>query len=242
MNRNRVIAGNWKMNTTRNDALQLVTALEQSSVPDGAEVVIFPPFVWLEAVGRLLRSRIQLGAQDCSAEARGAFTGQVSAEQIRELCRWVIVGHSERRRDGCESNELVGRKASAALSAGLTTIACVGESIETRESGHAEAFVGGQIDAIIETVGADSTALVIAYEPIWAIGTGISATADDAQAMCAFIRNRLGHRGGSTKVLYGGSVTPENASSYLSQIDVDGLLVGGASLKADQFIAIVGAC
>lgn len=242
MNRRILIAGNWKMNTTRNEALQLITAIQQAPVPDGVDVVIFPPFVWLEAVGRSLRDQVQLGAQDCSAEARGAFTGQVSAEQIRELCDWVIVGHSERRRDGSESNELVGRKAAAAIAAGLTPIACVGESIETRESGRAEAFVGSQIDAILEAAGPDTTDLVIAYEPIWAIGTGVSATADDAQAMCAFIRGRLGRRGENVSVLYGGSVVPENASAYLAQNDVDGLLVGGASLKADQFLAIVGAC
>jgi triosephosphate isomerase len=231
------------MNTTRNDALALASALTDAGVPQDVDVAIFPPSIWIEAVRRALGQNIHLGAQDCSAEVKGAFTGQVAAAQLRELCSMVIVGHSERRRDACESDDLVGRKAAAALAAGLTPIACVGESLEVREAGEAENVVGSQVDAIVREIGdVPASEFVLAYEPIWAIGTGRSASSEDAQSMCAFIRSRIGAGGPDVRILYGGSVVPDNAGAYLAEADVDGLLVGGASLKADQFLAIVAAC
>ncbi|MBX3070004.1 MAG: triose-phosphate isomerase [Thermomicrobiales bacterium] len=231
------------MNTTRNDALALASALTDADLPQNVDVAVFPPSIWIEAVRRALGQDIHLGAQDCSAEVKGAFTGQVAAVQLRELCDMVIVGHSERRRDAYESDELVGRKAAAALAAGLTPIACVGESLEVREAGEAENVVGSQVDAIVQAIGdVPASEFVLAYEPIWAIGTGRSASSEDAQSMCAFIRSRIGAGGPDVRILYGGSVVPDNAGAYLAQADVDGLLVGGASLKADQFLAIVAAC
>ncbi len=244
MARRVLIAGNWKMNTSRNEALALATSMLKRHSSAEVDCVIFPPVIWLEAVARVLAgSSVQVGAQDCSSEARGAFTGQIAPDMVRELGNWVIVGHSERRRDAGESDQLVGRKAAAALQADLTPIMCVGESLEVRESGNAEAFVGDQVDAILaENTSTPGDRLVFAYEPIWAIGTGRSASAEDAQTMAAFIRRRVGARGQGVRVLYGGSVTADNAPAYLVNPDVDGLLVGGASLKADQFLAILAAC
>ncbi len=243
--RKPLIAGNWKMNASRNDALALATTVAQAPRLANADVVIFPPFLWLEAVARAISgSNLGLGGQDCSAEDRGAYTGQISAPMLTELCDWVIVGHSERRRDAAESDALVGRKARAALLAGLRPIVCVGEAIDARESGRHEHVVGGQVEAVLAEVSdIDTSTLVWAYEPIWAIGTGRSASPSDAQAMAAYIRSKTRSQlGEDVRILYGGSVVPENATTYLSEPDVDGLLVGGASLKADQFLAIIEAC
>lgn len=243
--RKTLIAGNWKMNSSRNDALALATTIAHSPLPANTEVAIFPPFLWIEAVARAIASsELGIGGQDCSAELQGAFTGQISAPMLAELCGWVIVGHSERRRDAAESDALVGRKTRAALLAGLTPIVCVGEALDAREAGQQEQVVGAQVEAVLaELADIDASTLLFAYEPIWAIGTGRSASSGDAQSMAAYIRSRIiSHLGGAVRVLYGGSVVPENATSYLSQPDVDGLLVGGASLKADQFLAIIEAC
>ncbi|MGD9715329.1 MAG: triose-phosphate isomerase [Thermomicrobiales bacterium] len=243
--RTKLIAGNWKMNTSRNDALALATEVCEATLPPGVEVVIFPPFIWLEAIARATRgSSVALGAQDCSDQTSGAFTGQISAGMLSELCRWVIVGHSERRRDACESDQLVGRKARAAIESGLKPIVCVGESLEVRENNEQERIVGAQIEAVLtELRGLDVTECVIAYEPIWAIGTGRSASADDAQRMASFIRASIANQfGGNLRILYGGSVVAQNASSFLSEPDVDGLLVGGASLKPEEFLSIIESC
>jgi triosephosphate isomerase len=191
-------------------------------------------------------SRVALGAQDCSAEAAGAYTGQVSASMLNGLCKYVIVGHSERRRDCCESDEIVGSKARAAQEAGMTPIACVGESLVVRDSGNALPWIESQVDAIASAVGAGALSqVVIAYEPIWAIGTGRSASPDDAEQVVAAIRARLAASDSvaaeSVRILYGGSANPANAASYLGTANIDGLLVGGASLEADSFLEIIAA-
>jgi len=243
--RARLIAGNWKMNLEEWAAIELAGSIADGLGDRVTEVVICPPFPWLVPVSAVLQgSRVRLGAQDCSAERSGAFTGQVSATMLNGLCSHVIVGHSERRRDCCESNELVGRKAAAAIDAGLVPIACVGESIDVRNAGNAVAWVDEQVAAIVAGVGADRLGqLVIAYEPIWAIGSGKSASPDDAEEIASAIRQQLAtsnpDAAGVVRILYGGSATPANARAYLDAPNVDGLLVGGACLKSDSFLEIV---
>lgn len=245
--RTRLIVGNWKMNLEEWSAVELAASIADGLPSGSAGVVICPPFPWLVPVAAVLQgSRVALGAQDCSAEVSGAYTGQVSAAMLNGLCSFAIVGHSERRRDCCESNELVGRKAAAALAAGITPITCVGESLETRDAGDAIPSVETQVDAIVAAVGReDLSRIVIAYEPIWAIGTGRSASPDDAQAMAAAIRARVMETDALAadrlRILYGGSANAANAGIYLSAPDVDGLLVGGASLKSDSFLEIIAA-
>lgn len=245
--RTPLIAGNWKMNLEEWAAVELAGSIADGMLDGPSEVVICPPFPWLVPVAAVLEgSRVAIGAQDCSAEVSGAYTGQVSASMLNGLCQFAIVGHSERRRDMCESDELVGRKAHAALDAGLPPIACVGESLEVRESGDAVSWVESQVDAIASAVGRHRIdRLVIAYEPIWAIGTGRSATVDDAEEMAAAIRGRLVESAPDSpevvRILYGGSANVENAGAYLDAANIDGLLVGGASLKADSFLEIVSA-
>jgi len=241
----RLIAGNWKMNLEEWAAVELAGSIADGLGDGAAEVLVCPPFPWLVPVAAVLQgSRIQLGAQDCSAEQSGAFTGQVSATMLNGLCRYVIVGHSERRRDCCESNELVGRKAAAVIDAGLVPIGCVGESIDVRNAGNAVSWVDEQVAAIVAGVGAERLGqLVIAYEPIWAIGSGRSASPDDAEEICAAIRQQLAtsnpHAAETVRILYGGSATPTNARAYLDTPNVDGLLVGGSCLKSDSFLEIV---
>jgi triosephosphate isomerase len=247
VHRTRLIAGNWKMNLEEWAAVELAGSIADGLPPGTADVVVFPPFPWLVPVSAVLEgSRVALGAQDCSSEAPGAYTGQVSASMLNGLCRYVIVGHSERRRDCCESNELVGQKALAAIEAGIAPIVCVGEALDSRKAGNAVAWVEEQLDAITAVVGADRLdQLAIAYEPIWAIGTGHSASVEDAEAMCAEIRRRLAETNPSAaetvRILYGGSVNASNADAYLGTASIDGLLVGGASLKSDSFLGIVAA-
>lgn len=247
VDRTRLIAGNWKMNLEEWAAVELAGSIADGLPAGSTEVVICPPFPWLVPVAAVLEgSKVALGAQDCSAETSGAYTGQVSAAMLNGLCRFAIVGHSERRRDCQESNELVGNKARAALSAGITAIACVGESIEVRDAGNAIPWIEVQVDAIVNAVEREQLAeLVIAYEPIWAIGTGRSASTADAEGIATVIRARIGAANTEAakvvRILYGGSVTPDNAAGYLDAPSVDGLLVGGASLKADSFLEIVAA-
>jgi triosephosphate isomerase len=248
VSRRRLIIGNWKMNTTRSEALALATSLRDSRAYRDLDLAVCPPFLWIEPVWRVLSgTQLAVGGQDCWHEPSGAFTGQVSPTQLAELCTLVIVGHSEHRRDAGESNELVGLKAVAALDADLMPVVCIGESIETRQAGEAEQWVEEQVSSVIEVVGEALLArCVFAYEPIWAIGSGMSANAGDAQLMAAFVRELIG--GGSeeaaetVRILYGGSVNPGNAASFVDQPDVDGLLVGGASLQAESFLGIADAC
>lgn len=244
--RRQLIAGNWKMYTARAEAVRLAERIAGFDTTF-ADVLICPPFPWLIPVADALRgSPVQLGAQDVWPGANGAFTGGVSTAMLSELVTHVIVGHSERRQVVGENNELVRAKLGAVLSAGLTPILCVGESLATRESGDAESFVRGQlISALSECSPDERERCVVAYEPIWAIGTGRAASAADAESMATAIRTELNlmqaGAGESIRILYGGSVTPANAVETLAQPNVDGALVGGASLHADAFGAIVAA-
>jgi triosephosphate isomerase (TIM) len=247
MPRKPIVAGNWKMNTTVPEGLALVDALLPliESV-SGVDRVVCPPFVSLHPISERLRgSEIAVGAQNLYVEPRGAFTGEISAEMLVGLARYVIVGHSERRHILGESNEAVAKKVRAAAGAGLLPILCVGETLDEREAGQTEAVLRRQVRTALE--GAETPAgLVLAYEPVWAIGTGRAATAADANAGGGIIRDELSRVLGAevaaqTRIQYGGSVSPDNAAELLGQPEVDGALVGGASLKADSFAAIVKA-
>jgi triosephosphate isomerase len=248
--RRPIVAGNWKMHGTRADNARLVEEL-LAGLPDGvgAECLVCPPFVYLQEVGRLVRDTpIQLAAQDVCAEAQGAFTGEVSAAMLKDVgCGYVIVGHSERRWIYHESDQLVARKFAAAQAKSLVPILCVGEQLAEREAGRTEQVVGRQLDVVLELCGVGAlNDAVIAYEPVWAIGTGRSATPEQAQAVHAFIRERIGLRdakiAAATRVLYGGSVKASNAAELFARPDVDGGLIGGASLNAEEFLAILAAC
>lgn len=206
-----------------------------------AEVAVCPPLVYLQQAGNILAgSNIWLGAQDVSASENGAFTGEVSTSMLADLdCRFVIVGHSERRQYHRESNELVAKKFVAAQSAKLVPVFCVGETLQEREAEETLIVIGEQLRAVIDLVGREAFARsVIAYEPVWAIGTGKTATPDQAQEVHSFIREQLDETGAAVRILYGGSVKPDNAEELFAQKDIDGALVGGASLKANDFIRI----
>jgi triosephosphate isomerase len=248
--RRQIVAGNWKLNGTLPETEGLLAALLKNCSPAvNATVVVCPPFPSLETASHLLDgSHIELGAQDMSEHENGAYTGEVSAAMLLTVgAGWVILGHSERRQYHAESDQLVNRKAKAALTAGLTPVICVGETIEQREAGRTEEVVGTQIDGCLAGFGPDDLKrIVIAYEPVWAIGTGKTATPEMAEAVHAFIRNKLAERDSLSTdivpILYGGSVKPGNAADLMAQPNIDGSLVGGASLKADDFIAIINAC
>ncbi|MBI4310884.1 MAG: triose-phosphate isomerase [Chloroflexi bacterium] len=240
-----LIAGNWKMNTTIQEAAQLAGHLRGSlGGVSGVEVVLCPPYVSLSEVAMALQgSAIKVGAQNMHYEDKGAFTGEVSPQMLLGLCQYVILGHSERRRDFAETDAIVNRKVRKALASGLHPILCVGELLADRQAGREEAVVSASLRASLEDV-AVPRSLVVAYEPVWAIGTGLAATSAQAQAMCALIRRLLAQQFGAeearaTRVLYGGSVTPANIKEFASQPDIDGGLVGGASLNAQQFTEIV---
>ncbi len=247
--RRKLIAGNWKMNGTLAETEALIKALlNGGSRSDRAGVVVCPPFTALSLAANLLKnSHIAVGGQDMSEHPKGAFTGDISAEMLLTLgATYVILGHSERRQYHSESDRLINAKALAALNAGLTPIICIGETLSQRESGQTETVVGTQVDGTLQgmTV-AQLSKCVLAYEPVWAIGTGKTATPDMAQAVHRFIRERLARIDKATAdtipILYGGSVKADNAEGLLSQPDIDGSLVGGASLKADEFISIIRA-
>lgn len=244
-----IVAGNWKMHGSRADTARLIEELlAQSPAMPVAACVLCPPFVYLHEAARLLRdSQFSLGAQDVCAEAQGAFTGEVSAAMLKDVgCEYVIVGHSERRLLYRESDQLVARKFAAALGKGLVPILCVGEQLPEREAGRTREVVSRQLDAVLELCGAGALEQgVIAYEPVWAIGTGRNATPEQAQDVHAFIRGRIGSRdariAAAARILYGGSVKAGNAAELFAMPDVDGGLIGGASLKADEFLAILAA-
>ncbi len=233
-----LVLGNWKLNTTLGEAVALASDVARGADGLAAGVGVCPPLVWLEAVAERLRgSRVALGAQTVSAETTGAFTGEVSAAMLAEVgCRYAIVGHSERRALYGETDALVARKAAAAQAAGLTPVVCVGETLEERDAGDAERVVVESLRASLD--GVAPTPLVVAYEPVWAIGTGRTATPEQAQAMHAALRPVVAP---GTPVLYGGSVKADNAAELFAQPDLDGALVGGASLDADAFLAIARA-
>lgn len=246
--RTALIAGNWKMHKTVADAVQLVEALMadiEASVD--REVLICPPFTALYPLAPLLSdSPIQLGAQNMYSASQGAFTGEISPVMLQELnCRYVILGHSERRQIFKEDDTLINAKIRTALEHGLRPILCVGETKPQRDAGEAEHVTLGQLRAGLGGLAADRIGeVVVAYEPVWAIGTGDTATPVDAQAMHAAIRGALVEHWGSgtakqVRILYGGSVKPDNVDELMSQSDIDGALVGGASLKAEDFLRIV---
>lgn len=246
--RRALIAGNWKMHGSRVSVDALLGALCNGlgSGEPRTEVVVCPASVHLaQAVGLCAGSPIAVGAQDCSHMQSGAFTGEVSADMlIDQGCQWVILGHSERRQYHGESDQLVAAKLSAAIEAGLRPMVCVGETREQREAGDAETIVGRQLTgALADQSGLDD--LVVAYEPVWAIGTGLTATPEQAQDMHAFIRRCLADIEGvdpaATRVLYGGSVKAGNAAELFAGADIDGALVGGAALVAEDFQAIIDA-
>jgi len=249
--RRPLIAGNWKMHKTADEAVALVQALKPLVMDACADrdVVVCPPFTSLQAVAAALKdSSIGLGAQNMYWEEEGAYTGEVSARMILTVgCTNVILGHSERRQYFGEIDETINRKLAAALQAGLAPIVCVGESLEQREAGQIEAVVLGQVDADLADIGAqDAVKVTLAYEPIWAIGTGRTATSAQAEEVHALIRGRLQERYGDEvaekiRIQYGGSVKPENAAELFAQENIDGGLIGGASLDAESFAAIVKA-
>nr|WP_206740484.1 MULTISPECIES: triose-phosphate isomerase [unclassified Oceanicaulis] len=237
--RRKLVAGNWKMNGLLADRAfltELSAALSQT--PD-ADILLCPPATLILAMAQTKPEWLMLGGQDCAMTQSGAHTGDVSARMLADLgCSHVIVGHSERRADHGEDNAIVRAKAKAALEAGLTPILCVGETLEQRESGDAEAVVITQMRASLPECAADQ--IVIAYEPVWAIGTGRTASPEDAQAMHAALRAAWpGSDGDALRILYGGSMNPANADALLSQSDIDGGLIGGASLKPEQFASII---
>jgi triosephosphate isomerase (TIM) len=247
--RTPLLAGNWKMHMTASEAQAFVAALlPRLAGAEGAEVVLAPPFPALDRVGRALAgSAVALAAQNVHPEEKGAFTGEVAPGMLADLgCRYGIVGHSERRGLFGETDALVAAKAAALLRHGIRPIVCVGESLAEREGGHTFEVVGGQIEQSLAQVARDrATDLVVAYEPVWAIGTGRTATPEMAQEVHAMIRARLRERfgaaGAEIRIQYGGSVKPDNAAELLAQEDVDGALVGGASLEAESFARIVQA-
>jgi triosephosphate isomerase len=244
MKRIPMIAGNWKMNTGIDEAVKLVKAMmPEINKLQGVEKVVCPPFVSLAAVKEVIKgSSVRLGAQNVFYEEKGAYTGEVAPPMLAGLCEYVIIGHSERRQYFGETDGMVNKKMKAAIKNGLKPILCVGERLEENEAGQTEEVLTRQVTACADhdyfTHGT-----VIAYEPVWAIGTGKAATATQANATIAFIRRLVtgqqgGDIGGSVRILYGGSVTGANIAEFMKEPDIDGALVGGASLKADDFVSI----
>jgi triosephosphate isomerase len=247
--RSKLVAGNWKMHgsLTENEALlgALLKGLAAGSVSSAFRCAVCAPFPYLAQVQALLRSGgVEWGAQDVSEHAKGAYTGEVSAAMLKDFgCRYVIVGHSERRTLHAEGDALVRRKVNAARAHGLTPIVCVGETLAQRDAGATESVVGAQLDALLADSGVEALGQsVLAYEPVWAIGTGKTATPEQAQAVHELIRKRVAVENAQVaaglQVLYGGSVKAGNAAQLFAMPDIDGALVGGASLDADEFIAI----
>jgi len=239
------VAGNWKMNTNEADAVGLARGVAEATKSAACDVAVCVPFPYLAPVREALRgSHVALGAQDVYWEPKGAFTGEVSVAMLADSCRYVIIGHSERRQFFGETDEWVNRKLAAVLDSSIDPIVCVGEMLDVRRSGRTEQVLEAQLRGGLAGI-ALSPRITVAYEPVWAIGTGETATPEVAQETCAFVRGVLRELGGPVagdiRIQYGGSVNAENAASLLSQPDIDGALVGGASLKADQFAAICAA-
>ncbi|MCI4567255.1 triose-phosphate isomerase [Lysobacter sp. CFH 32150] len=245
--RRRIVAGNWKLHGDRKFAFALLDEIVAFAAPQGVERIVLPPLPYLGELVERYDESLQFGAQDVSVNEQGAYTGEVSAAMLIDVgARYGLVGHSERRQYHRESSELVAAKFFAAKRAGLTPILCVGESLHEREAGQTEWRIEQQLDPIFAEGGAQALeGAIVAYEPVWAIGTGRTATPEQAQAVHAFIRGEIAARDAkiadSLPILYGGSVKPDNAGALFSQPDVDGGLVGGASLVARDFLAIAAA-
>lgn len=240
-----MIAGNWKMNTTVSEAIELVNEIHQGLDQIGnVDKVICPPFISLAAVRELIKgSSIKLGAQNTYFEEKGAYTGEISPLMLADLCEFVIIGHSERRQYFNETGEITNKKIRAALKVKLKPILCVGEKLEENEAGRTEEIVTGQLRASLAGIDYPN-GLIIAYEPIWAIGTGKAATGEQANKTIGLIRHSIvelysERTGQDVRILYGGSVTAANATEFINQPEIEGALVGGASLKANQFLSIV---
>lgn len=246
--RPRIVAGNWKMNGDRDFAAALVGELARASLPGNVQAIVMPPFPYLASLAREWAGKgIAFGAQDVSEHEKGAYTGEVSAGMLADIgASHTLVGHSERRQYHGEDSALVARKFAAAKAAGVVPVLCVGETREEREQGRTQDVIAAQLDPVFEACGAQALAgAVVAYEPVWAIGTGLTASPEQAQEVHAFIRGEAGRRdatiAGSLPILYGGSCKPDNAPALFSQQDVDGGLIGGASLAAADFLAIIDA-
>lgn len=245
----KLVVGNWKMHGSRASNAELLQGLleaDLAATAPRADVAVCPPFVFLADVAEALKgSAIAFGTQDISTQAQGAYTGEVSGPMVREFGgKYAIVGHSERRSYHAESDQLVAEKAKAALSHGLTPIVCVGETLSEREAGQTEGVVSRQMQAVIDLLGSQLAEIVVAYEPVWAIGTGRTATPEQAQSVHASLRRQLTSAqaaAAQVPLLYGGSVKPDNAAELFAQPDIDGGLIGGASLKAADFAAIARA-
>ncbi|MFG6461259.1 triose-phosphate isomerase [Roseateles sp. DXS20W] len=240
--RKKLVVGNWKMHGSRAANAQLLAGLKEAG-PWNADVAVCVPFPYIaETALALTGTAVAYGAQDCSSHEQGAYTGEVSSAMLQDIgCRYVIVGHSERRAYHAESDQLVADKAKAALAHGVTPIVCVGETRAEREAGQTEAVVKRQLAAVIHTLGHCTGEMVVAYEPVWAIGTGLTATPAEAQAVHAVLRAQLHaatDKSGAMRILYGGSVKADNAAELFAQPDIDGGLIGGASLKVADFAAI----
>ncbi len=246
------VAGNWKMNTDSRTSVELVERIASGSVEVASQhvtVAVCPPFVYLQSVAKALSSsNIAVGAQDMYFESEGAFTGEISASMLKDVgCSYCLCGHSERRHVIGESDELINKKVTAAVNGGLLPILCVGELLEEREASQTNDVVTRHVKKGLAGLSTEKLrAVTIAYEPVWAIGTGLTATPDQAQEVHDFIRKLLGQMydekiAGEIRILYGGSVKPNNAAELMGQKDIDGVLVGGASLKADDFLAIIQA-
>jgi triosephosphate isomerase len=243
--RKTIVAGNWKMNASKDSVDNLIKDLLTGMDGITSEVLVCAPFPYLAQVELLIQgSKVMLGAQNLNTNASGAYTGEVSADMIKDFgARHVIVGHSERRSLYGETSAMVAEKTKAALNAGLTPLLCIGESIEQRDSGNTEAVIEKQLSAVIDLVGIEAfNQIIIAYEPVWAIGTGVTATPEQAQEAHLFIRSLLAKNDESvaqkTPILYGGSMNASNASELISCADIDGGLIGGAALKAEDFLQI----
>jgi triosephosphate isomerase len=245
MSRTPLIAGNWKMNTTIEEAINLIKTMQpELNKICGVEKVLCPPFVSLVAARAIVKgSTVKLGAQDVFYEEKGAFTGEISPLMLAGLCDFVIIGHSERRQYFGETNEIIDKKIRAAIKSGLRPVFCIGETLEENEAGQTREVLGRQLMASSDRFYYLS-GCVIAYEPVWAIGTGKAATGDDANKTIGFIRQFISRLHGNgiantVRILYGGSVTSANIAEFIRKSDIDGALVGGASLRADEFISIV---
>ena len=240
--RRKLVVGNWKMNGSRAANAELLAALKAAG-PWAAEVVVCPPYVYIaDAAAALAGSGIAWGGQECVEFENDAYTGDVGAEMLADIgCRYVVVGHSERRHLHADDDQLIALKAKAALAHKLTPVVCVGETLAERDAGQTEAVVKRQMSAVIHTLAHCISEIVVAYEPVWAVGTGRTASPEQAQAVHALLRTQLHaatEKAGEMKLLYGGSVKADNAATLFAQPDIDGGLIGGASLKAADFAAI----